>query len=104
MMPAQVFYAAPAPQNGMGIASLVCAIIGFCGGFIPVIGIGVAIVLVILAAIFGAVALTRVKKGQATNKGVAIAGLAIAVIALIAPIIGLIAAGSALAGLAGSLA
>ncbi|ATY98477.1 hypothetical protein CVT27_25630 [Streptomyces cavourensis] len=61
----------PQPSNGLGTAALVLGIIsvvGFCM-------YGVNIVLGILALIFGIIGLGRAKRGEATNRGMAIAGI-----------------------------
>jgi hypothetical protein len=60
------------PKNGLGIAALVLGILSIPLGvfFFPV-----GILLGLLAIIFGAVGIGRAKKGRATNRGVAIAGL-----------------------------
>lgn len=70
-------YAGP-PKNGLGIAALVLGILS-----IPTAFILIGPVLAILAIIFGAVGLSRVKKRQATNKGVALAGLLTGIAGLI---------------------
>ncbi|MDX3456056.1 DUF4190 domain-containing protein [Streptomyces sp. ME02-8801-2C] len=62
---------APQPMNGMGTASLVVGIVSaavFC--IWPL-----AIVLGILAVVFGLVARQRARRGQATNAGQALAGI-----------------------------
>ncbi|MGY1497214.1 DUF4190 domain-containing protein [Streptomyces sp. QTS52] len=62
---------APQPMNGMGTASLVVGIISavfFC--LWPL-----AIILGILAVVFGLIARGRVRRGQATNAGQALAGI-----------------------------
>ncbi|MFJ7060362.1 DUF4190 domain-containing protein [Streptomyces griseobrunneus] len=61
----------PQPSNGLGTAALVLGIIsvvGFCM-------YGVNIILGILALIFGIIGLGRAKRGEATNRGMAIAGI-----------------------------
>ncbi|MFI2202721.1 DUF4190 domain-containing protein [Streptomyces sp. NPDC020192] len=61
----------PAPSNGMGTAALVCGILATVGFLMwPV-----ALVLGILAIIFGAVGRGKAKRGEATNPGMALAGL-----------------------------
>lgn len=58
-------------RNGLGIAALVLGLVGLVGGFIiPFSGLGS-----ILAIIFGAIGLKRVKRGEASNRGMALAGL-----------------------------
>lgn len=68
------------PKNGLGIAALVLGILAIAtalfGGF-P------GIILGILAIIFGAVGMGRAKKGRATNRGMALAGLITGVIGLV---------------------
>jgi len=59
------------PSNGMGTAAMVLGIIavaGFC-----MYGLGV--VLGILALIFGVIGLKKANRGEATNRGMAIAGI-----------------------------
>jgi amino acid transporter len=67
------------PKNGLGIAALVSAIVGlvFCWS---VVG---GVVLGVLAAILGIVGYGRAKRGQATNTGVAIAGVVLGALAVI---------------------
>ncbi|MCK7625100.1 DUF4352 domain-containing protein [Streptomyces sp. RS10V-4] len=82
----------PAPQaarNGLGVAALVLGIIGFLSG-IPMVLFWLAGPLGLLALIFGLVGASRVKKGQATNKGVAITGTILGALALILAIVGII--------------
>jgi hypothetical protein len=74
-------YAPPpaAPKNGLGIAALVLAIVGlvFCWTVAGGVILGFA------AVIVGFVARGRVKRGQATNGGVAIAGIVLGILAII---------------------
>lgn len=65
------------PKNGLGVAALVLGILSIPFGvfFFPV-----GLILGILAVIFGVVAMGRAKKGQATNRGVAIGGLVTGII------------------------
>ncbi|MFI1198513.1 DUF4190 domain-containing protein [Streptomyces sp. NPDC020883] len=83
-------YPVPAgrPSNGMGIAALVLGLVGF--------GLGIFIILfwlswlpALLAVVFGAVGMSQARKGRATNKAMALCGLALGIVGL------LIAAGSA---------
>lgn len=68
-------FAAPIaqPKNGMGVASLVLGILG-------VIPLVFPIVMSILAIIFGGIGRSRATRGEATNKGVATAGLVLGII------------------------
>lgn len=67
------------PKNGLGIAALVGAIVGlvFCW---TVAG---GVVLGVLAAILGIVGYGRAKRGQATNSGIAIAGIVLGALSVI---------------------
>ena len=67
----------PAPQplarNGFGTTALVLGIVGAVFAVIPIIGV-IAWPLVILGLIFGVLGIVRAQRGQATNRGSAIAG------------------------------
>ena len=71
------------PRNGLGIAALVLAIVGlvFCW---TVAG---GVILGLIAVIIGFVAQGRVKSGEATNGGVAIAGIVLGFLAIIVSLI-----------------
>jgi uncharacterized protein DUF4190 len=71
------------PRNGLGIAALVIAIIGlvFCW---TVAG---GIILGIVAVVIGFLARGRVKRGQATNGGIAIAGIVLGFLAIIVSLV-----------------
>jgi Domain of unknown function (DUF4190) len=71
------------PRNGLGIATLVLAIIGllFCWTVVGGVMLGVC------AVIIGFVAWGRVKRGEATNGGVAIAGIVLGFLAIIVSIV-----------------
>jgi hypothetical protein len=59
------------PSNGMGTAALVCGILATVGFVLwPV-----ALVLGILAIVFGAIGRGKAKRGEANNPGTALAGL-----------------------------
>lgn len=75
-------YAPPpaVPRNGLGTASLVIGIFALLSS--PTIGGGV--ILGILAIILGVVGRGRVKRGEANNGGVAISGVVLGVLGLIA--------------------
>jgi hypothetical protein len=78
-------YAPPptGPKNGLGIAALVIAIVAlvFCW---TVVG---GIILGLCAAIIGFLARGRVKRGEATNGGVAIAGIVLGFLAVIVSLV-----------------
>ncbi|MFI9050128.1 DUF4190 domain-containing protein [Streptomyces sp. NPDC053427] len=90
--PAPAPHGAPAPQaarNGLGVAALVLGIIGALSG-IPMFLFWIAGPLGVLSLIFGIVGMGRVKKGQATNKGVAVTGTILGALAIILAIVGVI--------------
>lgn len=71
------------PKNGLGIAALVLAIVAlvFCWS---VFG---GIILGLVAVIIGFAARGRVKRGEATNGGVAIAGIVLGFLAIIVSLV-----------------
>jgi Domain of unknown function (DUF4190) len=81
--PPQLYYGYPpppiGPRNGLGIASLVLAIIALLGVW-SVLG---GIILGLVAVVMGFVAWGRVKRGTANNGGVAIAGIVLGTLAVI---------------------
>ncbi|MEU7485765.1 DUF4190 domain-containing protein [Streptomyces sp. NPDC042319] len=91
---------APAPQtarNGLGVAALVLGVIGVLSGLIPLL-FWLAGTLGLLALIFGLVGRGRVKRGQATNKGVALAGLLLGIAAMVVAVIGAVITFTAVKG------
>ncbi|WP_158726358.1 DUF4190 domain-containing protein [Tomitella fengzijianii] len=74
------------PRNGIGIAALVVGIIALLFGIIPFIGLG-GIVLGVIGVVLGIVALSKVRSGDADNKGVSIAGLVLSGLAILAGIV-----------------
>ncbi len=75
-------YAPPpaAPQNGLGIASLVTAIIAL----LSVVG---GVVLGVVAVILGFLGWGKAKRGQATNGGVAVAGIVLGFLSIIEAVV-----------------
>ena len=75
-------YPAPpaGPKNGLGIAALVIAIIALVF-FWSVAG---GVTLGLLAVIFGFIGRGRIKRGEATNGGVVVAGIVLGFLAIIA--------------------
>jgi Domain of unknown function (DUF4190) len=69
-----------APKNGLGIASLVLAVVGL----LSVVTVFAPIALGIVAVVFGFLAHARVKRGTANNGGVAIAGIVLGGLAIVA--------------------
>jgi hypothetical protein len=72
----------PAPQNGLGTAGFVLGLLGLLFSFIPLIGI-IAWPLVLLGVILSGIGLSRARNGRATNRGLAIAGVACSVLGLL---------------------
>lgn len=67
------------PKNGLGIASLVIAIVGL----VLVWSVFGGVILGTVAIVIGFVAHGRVRRGEANNGGVAIAGIVLGVLALV---------------------
>lgn len=78
-----------AARNGLGVAALVLGIVGALSGVIPLL-FWLAGLLGLLALVFGLVGLGRVKRRQATNKGVAVTGTVFGAIALVLSVVGLV--------------
>jgi hypothetical protein len=78
-------------RNGIGIAALVVGILALVSS-VTVVG---GIVLGILAICFGAIGRGRARRGEASNEGVALAGLVIGALGLALSVV-LVAAGASL--------
>ncbi len=72
-------YGGPPPKNGIGIAAMVVGIVALFLFWIPFLGVIVAIVGLVL----GIVGIRKASRGEATNKGMAIAGVATGGLALV---------------------
>lgn len=70
------------PQNGLGTAGFVLGLVGLLFSFIPIVGV-VAWPLVIVGLILGLLGLAKANRGQANNKGLAIAGIALSAVGLV---------------------
>src|SRR5215213_7407272 len=66
------------PRNGLGTAALVLGKVGFLLAILVIGGLQG-----LLAVIFGFVGLSRVRRGEATNRGSAIAGIVLGVVAVV---------------------
>lgn len=71
---------AAAPKNGLGVASLVVAIIALFSVF-------GGVVLGIVAVILGFLGRGRVKRGEANNGGIAIAGIVLGLLSIVVSIV-----------------
>lgn len=74
--------AGSAPRNGMGIAALVVAV----AGIVTALSVVGGVLLGIVAVVLGFIGHGRAKRGEADNGGVAIAGMVLGVLAVIAGI------------------
>lgn len=72
--------APPVLRNGLGIAALIVAIIGLLGSF----SVAGGIIMGLAAVILGFLGRNRVRRGAADNGGVALAGIILGVLAIIA--------------------
>ncbi|NNF87976.1 MAG: DUF4190 domain-containing protein [Acidimicrobiia bacterium] len=78
----------PTRSNGMATASFVLAVIGAVLGIVPILAL-FALILGVLAVIFGFAGRKRIKKGETTEgKGMAKSGIIIGFIAIVLAIIG----------------
>ncbi|GAA5111269.1 MmpS family transport accessory protein [Haloechinothrix salitolerans] len=84
----------PANRNGLGTAGFVLGLIGLIFSVIPVVGV-IAWPLVILGLIFGILGVLRVNKGEASNKGLAIAAVVVSAVGLVICILWVAAFGKA---------
>ncbi|MGQ0837348.1 hypothetical protein [Actinokineospora sp.] len=80
-------YAAPyqqpiAYQNGIGTAGFVTGLIGLVFSVIPIVGV-IAWPLVIIGAVLSGVGLSKASRGEANNKGLAIAGIVCSIVGLL---------------------
>jgi hypothetical protein len=71
-----------ADRNGMGTAALLLGVVGLVLAVL-LIFFPIAFILGVLAVIFGAVGLARANRGQASNRGHALAGLICGALAVI---------------------
>ncbi|WNG89999.1 DUF4190 domain-containing protein [Mycobacterium sp. ITM-2016-00317] len=72
-----------APKNGLGTAALVLAIVGLllCWTVVGGVLLGIA------GIVLGFLARTRVKRGEATNAGVALAGIVLGAVSIVASLV-----------------
>nr|WP_296779081.1 DUF4190 domain-containing protein [Rhodococcus sp. (in: high G+C Gram-positive bacteria)] len=68
-------------KNGLGLASLILAIVGLVFGIIPFTGF-ICLILGIVGLALGFAGLSRVRKNKATNKKTAISGIVVSVLAI----------------------
>ncbi|GAA3033230.1 hypothetical protein GCM10010519_69320 [Streptomyces lactacystinicus] len=73
---------APQPRNGLGIAALVLGIVGVVLGLVVIL-FWLSWLPALLAVVFGAIGLGYARKGTATNRGMALAGVILGVTGLL---------------------
>lgn len=86
---------APQPRNGMGTAGFVCGLLALPLGFLPGWLSLVSLPLAVLGVVLGSVGYGYAKRGMATNRGLAQAGVVLGVIALVLILVGLLVLGLA---------
>jgi uncharacterized protein DUF4352/uncharacterized protein DUF4190 len=74
-------------RNGMGTSALVLGLIGAVSGLVPFM-FWLAGILGLLALVFGLIGRGRVKRGEASNKGPATAGVILGLLSLILSVVG----------------
>ena len=78
---APVYYRTAAPmRNGLGVAALVCGLAGILLGLVPLLFLGSG-ALGVLAIVFGITGIRRARRGNASNRAMAVTGLVTGVVA-----------------------
>ncbi|MDQ0306396.1 hypothetical protein J2S46_000952 [Kitasatospora herbaricolor] len=78
---------APQPRNGLGVAAMTLGIVGAVLGLL-IVFFWLAWLPALLAVILGAIALSHVRKGLATNRGIALTGVILGAVGLLASVTG----------------
>jgi hypothetical protein len=92
-------YVTAAPmRNGLGIAALCCGLVGILVGLVPLMFLASS-ALGVVAIVFGMIGIRRISRGEASNRAIAIAGLATGVAAFALSLAGLTIVTMPLAGL-----
>jgi hypothetical protein len=87
---APTIHLAAAPmRNGLGIAALCCGLVGMLIGVVPIMFLASG-ALGILAIVFAVIAVRRARRGEASNRGMAIVALGTGVGASILAITGIV--------------
>ncbi|PWJ51211.1 protein of unknown function [Quadrisphaera granulorum] len=80
--PGQGGYDRPAPKNGIGIAALVLGILALLSGFFVIGGL-----FGLVAIVLGFIGTRRAKRGEATNRGMAITGIVLGALGVVGAVI-----------------
>jgi hypothetical protein len=72
----------PAPKNGLGIAALILGVLAILSGWFLIGGL-----FGIVAIILGIIGSRRAKRGEATNRGMAITGIVLGVLGVLSAIV-----------------
>ncbi|MCH0539077.1 DUF4190 domain-containing protein [Streptomyces sp. MUM 203J] len=76
----------PPPRNGLGVTGMVLGIVGIVFATVP-ITFWFGGVLGLLALVFGIVGQVRAKRGEATNRGMAITGIILGALSMVAALV-----------------
>ncbi|MFF9013880.1 DUF4190 domain-containing protein [Streptomyces sp. NPDC014870] len=77
------------PRNGMGVTALVLGLVGLLFGLIP-FTFWLGAILGVMALVFGIVGHGKARKGEATNKGVALSGIILGGVTIVVSLVWLI--------------
>jgi hypothetical protein len=77
----------PSPRNGAGLAALILGVLAIVFIFVPIVGDFIAIPAAIGAVVAGVMGFDRVDQGRATNRGDAVVGGGLGVVALLMTLI-----------------
>jgi hypothetical protein len=78
----------PQLKNGLGVAGMVCGIVGAVFGLVPFV-FWLGFILGVLALVFGLIGRGRCKRGEASNDGQATAGFILGIVCIVLAAIGL---------------
>ncbi|MCT4352989.1 DUF4190 domain-containing protein [Streptomyces sp. Je 1-79] len=87
------------PRNGLGVTALVLGIVGLLFALFP-FSFWLGAILGVLALIFGIIGHSRARKGEATNKGMALTGLILGAVSIVVSIVWLIVVATAVKDIA----
>jgi membrane-bound ClpP family serine protease len=89
----------PAPRNGLGLSALILGVIAILTCWIVIGGL-----FGLIAIVLGVLGASRARRGRATNRGVAIAGIVTGALGLVVAIVIVVIGGTAFFSLGGSQA